>query len=143
MLFLWQNNGRPVLPLFKLIVSLVRLIITAVEHIFPLVLIAPLQSPWSSVTQGPFVLRVFNRLWALTRALFELTAQTPFLQRSPSIARSLLHSLLQNHSFFIHNLLSLSFHSFRLISPQNVFFQGPRLHCCHIPSHKRKLLPLG
>ena len=62
MLFLWQNNGRPVLPLFKLIVSLVRLIITAVEHIFPLVLIAPLQSPWSSVTQGPFVLHVFNRL---------------------------------------------------------------------------------
>ena len=79
MLFLWQNNGQPVLPLFGLIVSLVRLIIAAVERIFPLVLIAPLQvcssslhtinivliapllSPWSSVTQGPFVLRVFNR----------------------------------------------------------------------------------
>ena len=60
-LFLWQNNARPIFPLFGLIVSLVRLIITAVERIFPLVLIAPLQSPWSSVTQGPFVLRVSNK----------------------------------------------------------------------------------
>ena len=60
MLFLWQNSAQPILPLFGLIVSLVRLIITAVERIFPLVLIAPLQSPWSSVTQGPFVLHVSN-----------------------------------------------------------------------------------
>ena len=43
MLFLWQNNAWPVLLLFGLIVSLVRLIIAAVERIFPLVLIAPLQ----------------------------------------------------------------------------------------------------
>ena len=91
MLFLWQNNARPILPLFGLIVSLVRLIITAVEHIFPLVLIAPLQvcrssfhtinivliallqSPWSSVTQGPFVLCISNKKYLpLVLQMYEL-----------------------------------------------------------------------
>jgi hypothetical protein len=41
--------------------SLVRLIFAAEEQVFTLVLIAPLQSPWSSVTQGPFLGRFLSR----------------------------------------------------------------------------------
>ena len=77
--------GQNFLTLKDPIVSLVRLIIAAVERIFPLVLIAPLQvcssslhnintvliaplqSPWSSVTQGPFALHVSNN-WAVDGA---------------------------------------------------------------------------
>ena len=46
------------------------------EQIFPLALIPPLQSPWSSVTQRPFYWLEINRLWALACALFNPITST-------------------------------------------------------------------
>jgi len=113
-----------------------RLIFAAVERLFTLVLIAPLQvcsllsllmktvliaplqSPWSSVTQGPFYISGYYRLWALACALFNCATSSHSLQRVPLILRLLLHSLTQNHPFFIQHLPCLSFHSFPSLWPR-------------------------
>jgi len=115
--------------------GLVRLIFAAVERIFPLVLIPPLQvcvhcfsiikyslNPSIAV---PLVLcdsralyrSDLNRLWALARALSKLYASSHSLQCFSSFAHTLLHSLLQNPSFFFQLTLSCSFHLYLLPWP--------------------------
>ena len=108
--------------------GLVRLIFAAVERIFPLVLIPPLQVcvhcfsimkySLNPSTAVPLVLcdsralyRLdLHRLWALACALSKPYASSHSLQRFPSFARALLHSFLQNPSFFLQLTLSCSFH---------------------------------
>ena len=48
-------------PIFPIVLIAPLQVCSSSLHTINIVLIAPLQSPWSSVTQGPFVLRVFNK----------------------------------------------------------------------------------
>ncbi len=74
-------------------------------YLVNIVLFPLLQSPWSSVTQGPFWMG-YNRLWALAHALIKLHTSTHSHSTLPSFTTHFLIILSNYHSLFI--FLSLS-----------------------------------
>ena len=101
-----------------------------------LVLFLPLQSPWSSVTQGPFYSR-FNRLWALACDTFKPLASTLLLHTSPSFATHSLSFPSKYTIFYTHHT-----HFITILHSNYDFFEVV-LHYLHLLSHKRELLLLG
>ena len=75
----------------------------------------------------------YNRLWALACTLFKPVALSHSLLCSHLFACALLHSLLQNPSFFFQLTLSCSFHLYLLPWPYPRT-PPPFPLSCHLPA---------